>query len=216
MAKMLKCDVRQMAKKMARIDFTVLTPLEAEKMDGKARDQMAKNAAKTHAANVSDFAETFIAEYIEAVRGVFSNKFTQLRSARHTWQRYVGGMTLDAAQTEVTKLAMESGIRGVVVEDSFGPTIYIRRANREIEAAIYVRFDRNDDEVLNPDDPTQKAGSYNARLDLSWSSSTRSLAAAQANVAAYQDAVTLAAELQAWLERQRITWTWGIPEAIVK
>ncbi len=219
MAKLTKKEAAALGTTAARTNetFARLTMFDIDKMDYSEQRAIIKAQYVQPAEVGSDRAADYEAAWAEAANAIFSNKARELRVARNNWKRMIGGMTLKQAVAKVAAIVNESGMRGVLPMGSDGyemTTCRIRRAGGEAEATIYFRFDHDYEGTRNPDADGQKAGEYNLRAEISWSSSTRDLATAQACAALYADACTLTAEVLAGMRSSRVVWTYGIPEAV--
>lgn len=164
--------------------------------------------------------ETLPLTYVEAAYDAFMDRLlgrwaSQLKTrenARRNWKRLLAGVTTKTAEKEVGELLQSMRIRGMRFDG--GSSYEVRRAGNWTEATLRVNFDTRWDEgkTENPDDATQRAYIYSAKVDVSWGSTTRTLSEATTVVKLYAELVEAAHEVQALLDRMTIVETYGIPE----
>ena len=214
MAKMNQRQAKDLGEQLARVAYRDVTDMQLDAMDYEGRNAFIKtNMPEAPADMTPEHTALFIASCEATARNIFSTKAAQLRSKRHAWKVRIGGLTAEQASARIHELVKETGIRGVHCngDTQWTPTVRMSRAGGEADATVYFRLDRNEDEIVNPDDETQKAGTYSLRAEISWSSTTRSIENALVSAKLYEDAALLASEVVADMGRTvRVMWTRGI------
>lgn len=220
MAKMLtKSETKTAGGNAARKDAVLasMTAYEIDSMDYNARLPLLQGRLKEAAVPVDvdpKYYPSFNEGFIDEAQNILSNKLRALRNARERWRRCTSGISYKEAVQKVHEIVKDAGVRGVVPigSDGYdGLTVRLRRAGGEAEASIYIRIERDyDDKVVNPDNEKESAGEYELKVELSWSSSSRSIEEALTCAELYRDAATLASEIVTGMRRYRICWTYGI------
>lgn len=172
--------------------------------------------AEVSPANTADFVEAFTSAAMD-----FWYRIVKTReNARNSWQRLLASKTRDQAIEQVVALVGDMRIRGASVERYSGVTVRVERSFG-VSADLYVRVEREDGfgsltdaGIRNPDDPTQRGGYISVRVELNWSGTSRSISESVASVKLYTELIEAAAEIEAVMARERIRWTFGIPETV--
>jgi hypothetical protein len=153
----------------------------------------------------------FIYSYAHAVMSVWGGKVKRHEELCRRFRNACSGLTLEQATAKVKTLIDSFHVRGAKVSEGYNLSLRVERA-WAVDASLYVQFTRSDDTVENPDDPTQRAGSYSVRTELSWGFTTRDVANAVAAIKLYQELTEIAAEIEAVMGREHVIYTYGIPE----
>lgn len=221
MARLNKSETENKARDLVR-GFTQLQSMTFEDVtalgDRKAREAKAREYAAVAlsllGADATRFPDVFTSEYARFVEAVFDGKLKQRENARKSWQRAIYGITIDAAQKKVTDLVESMHVRGLRCTHGDISINRLKQWSEDVRA--YVRWERNystDETVtVNPDDATQRAGEYTLRFEISTGGTTRSLAEMAVVIKAQQDLLDVVTEVTAVMARERVIWTYGIPE----
>lgn len=220
MAKLTKSDACEAAAKMARADAAVqaLTTEESFKMEWHERERFARQTPSYALLKSIDTQDRYYQDveqaYVTAACKVWSGKAQELRNKREAWKRATSGITVKQAEAKVRDLLKSMNIRGMRGLDREG---YF--GSFEVErswgagATLYVRFEHDyDQNVTNPDDANQRAGEYHVKVEVRWSSTTRSLSESELALKVYRELLDAAHEVQAVMDRERVMWTYGVPE----
>jgi FAD/FMN-containing dehydrogenase len=133
------------------------------------------------------------------------NEYARLKSARSP-----------AEVMASLKAALEGRVRGRRVRLELSRddylTLEVERA-WAVTASLYVRLESDwNGRLVNPDNDREVARLMRYAVELSWSSTHRSVAAAAASVALYRELVELAAEVEAILAEGRIATVMNLDE----
>ena len=121
------------------------------------------------------------------------------------------GWTLEGAVDIIGNILRTANVRGqrsnlydsrddlsLRVERSFG-----------VAADLYIHLRTDyDSKIVNPDNEKQAAGTYLVQIEIGWSGTSRSIAAATASIALYRELVDLGAEIAALMEQNSVRWVW--------
>jgi hypothetical protein len=130
----------------------------------------------------------------------------ELESKRRTYTRALNnGLSYEEAVQTAKRIIVETAIRGCQPEYGDGLSCEYKRG-WGINATLYVRFNRVwEKRVTNPDNNRQSIEFWEARVEVSWSSTGRDVADAVAAIKLYTEVTELAAELQSVLTERPIT-----------
>jgi len=143
-------------------------------------------------------------QLVNRVHAAYEFETTVARKRKAYAKALTAGITLEEAQATVARIIEETNIRGCKPSYSVGLDREYERG-WGIGCRLNVAFDRvYDDRVVNPDEPLEAVEIYRIRIDVSWSSTTRDVAAARAAIKLYTEVTDLAAELQAVLTERPI------------
>lgn len=215
-ALMNKHEMVDTARAMARRDNVAesKTLEEIQAMTWNDRETLARQLARDAASGIvpgwnTKYAEAFLEAYRSAVENVWSTKTYELEQKRQTWQRATRGLTYQEAADKIKALITSFNLRGV--KPNGGLDVTVERA-WGYGASLYVRIERTDVRIENPDDVAQRAGTYTVTTKLSWSSTGRSIAESVAATKLYTELIEVAAEVEAVMLHEHIYWTYGVPE----
>jgi hypothetical protein len=218
MKKMTKSDVEQLAKADARRDADKLnkTAFELEKMTWDAESEMARSMARTALAlteNVdAKFAAVYTETYYSALLGVWSMTVKALERKREEFRRVQNALTQEQAAEKIKTLVEGFHLRGLRRLDATGGgvSVSVERA-WAVSADLYIRFERADGEVINPDDEHWHGSYLTVTTQLTWSSTGRTVVEGLAAVKLYQEMLDVAAEVEAVMSHERVAWTYWLP-----
>jgi hypothetical protein len=225
--KLTKTDTIEAAKSLVQghPGIEALTVPEIGALDYSQRVEVARNFLRAllpmlspsmEAARLNRMAD-FDGAFIDAAMKVWGNKVSELERRRRAFKKASSGITAEQAVAKIKALVESFRIRGSERSHAGydGYTLEIERA-WGVSGTLYIRLEREDGRTVNPDDDHQYAGSYRVATSMSWSSSTRTLAESVAVVKLYQELIEVAAEVEAVMARERVSWTWGVPEPAVE
>ncbi len=218
MAKLTKTEAIEQAKILARNDERVksVTLRDLEGMDYDARLLLARSRCVEAQVALLDTQPRYIGEaeqaFVDAAMGVWGAKERELRNRRDAWKRALSGLSCKQAEAKVLALLREMNIRGMRLEQGYFGSFEVTRS-WGAGVTLYVRFDRDLDVkgIENPDAPEQRAFVHDVRVEVSWSSTTRSLSESELALKVYREVLDAAHEIKAVMDRERIVSTWGVP-----
>jgi len=219
MAKMTKTAAKTVAAQAVGAFTSSFSLDDLDAMNYDARRTEAKAIARREATRLGaagllgsapeDVSGAFVDEFVEKLLGAWGSRTKQREIARRNWRTALGGITADVAKAQIVALVESMHIRGARVTSD---RVEVERA-WAVGATLYIRMETEyDSKIVNPDDDTQAVGRYAVHTELSWSGTSRSIAEATASVAVYNELIAAAAEIEAVMQRERIIWTWGVPE----
>jgi hypothetical protein len=196
-----------------------LTVTEREVLTYEQRREMARTACKSWFLNndipgQSYYPDAASDSYESGWTKAFYAPIAELEGKRKRWRETLSGITVQQANEKIRELLKAMNIRGARYSDDMVSSIQVTRS-WGIDASIYLRWDREYDSrrgIENPDDPKQRAGHYDFSVEVNWGSTGRSLSEAMAAAHLYIEIINYAAEIKAVMDRERVVWTWGIPE----
>lgn len=207
-----KTQTVDLAKKLARENATVQaqTIEQINDMTWQDRQRIAADLARVASVDVNlKHGDVFVSAFVDAVQSIWGGKVRELDHKRQAWRRAITGISASKAEAQVKALIESMHIRGA---REFSGGIEVERSF-SIGGHLYVRFDRDyDTKVVNPDNPEQRAGVYNIRVELNWGSTGRTIAEATAAVKVYQELIDAAAEVEVVMNREHIIWTYGVDD----
>ena len=189
-----------------------LTWQEVDAMEWRSRNTAARAQIGEAPAEAEKFADAYVQAAVDALVKLWHQVSKAHDTAVKNFERACQGLTHEQAVSKVKALLEDMRIRGASISEGFGLSMNVRRA-WAVEASLYVKFDRDyEPDAVNPDDETQRAGCYKLVVELSWSSTTRSVSGALASVKLYQELTEAAAEIEAVMSHERVVWTFGLEE----
>jgi hypothetical protein len=219
---MTKYSAKELGVKVARetTDITSKTAHQLEAIEYQERNRMlsqmadvAVSVAATMQVKLDDKSTPiFRMSFIETGLALWAQKLKQLRVQRDSFRQASSGITSGEADSKVQDIVKSFNLRGANLQGGYHGSVEVRRGD-DVQATLYIRWDREDDIVENPDNPNHRVWRYRMHTELSWAGTSRSIAVAVANVKLYQELIELAAELEAVMGRERVISIWGAPEA---
>lgn len=171
--------------------------------------------SKVKAANMKDFNEAFIDEVINRLTA----PEVERRRAIDRFRSELGrSITLDVMMKRLIDHVKSMNIRGARLSERHSGLYLTVTRGWSIEVNLSIDFNRSFDSsqrMVNPENDKQAIGRYSHKLDITWSSTQRSLASAQASVVLYQEIVNIAAELESMIEDKTVRWEMGFDEEVV-
>lgn len=222
MAKLNKAEATSAAAKFAYGDETIkaMTLGEISKLDYQARRALARKIFNDQCYDVKinaipNYRSAAMEAFVDAALNIWSRPEQALQNERKAWKRAISGTSLEEARKKLMDIVTSFNLRGAHISE-YG-RIELRRSEPgwSGDASLSWRFERTEYiGTVNPDDPKQRAGEYELLLEVSTSGSSWSLAKMQVIHKAQADLLELAHELAAVFERERVIWTYGIPEPV--
>lgn len=220
MAKMNKSEAVVAAKNFAMGININKTPAEIVAM---SYDEQVRYVAELLAANPFACPEVQQPQYLnaanEAVADTLRSRIMQkgktLSVARNNWKHAVSrGITTEEAAKRVADLLNSMNIRGAnpVDPSEWNISFTVRRQREEIR--MYISFDRDyDSKHVNPDNANQAIFNYRAKLEISTSGTSRSLAGTTTLMNMLTEVTAAAAEVETLLESMSVVYKWGFDKA---
>lgn len=219
MAKLTKSDAISAVKNIARVEAEALNKplawIEATPYDARRAEARAILAARTQLQAIVDTSDKYWPDveeaFVDETLAVWGRQERERNRLRKAFADACRGITAEQAAAKVVALVESLRLRGARVSTSSGVSVTVERA-WGVSADLYVRFESDYTAVSNPDDETQRAYRYHVETKVTWSSTGRSLAEAQASVALYRELVDAMAEVEAVMSHERVVQTYGLPE----
>jgi hypothetical protein len=219
MAKLNSKQTREIGIKAAQAHpaVTGLTLEQIEAMDGydarRTAAQVIFDAIPAESWPESKSPMDFKLGFVDAAQTVWARVVKDRDAKRQAWKRALGGITVEQMRAKVDALYRAANLRGSQFEDGdYRSSLRVRRG-WGLEADISVRFEADyDRKLVNFENVQQAVYPITATVEVSWSSSGRSLAQAMACITLYEEVVRLAAEVEVLVNDERVIRTYGIEE----
>lgn len=216
MAKMSKTDLVAFMKNAAQScrQVTEQTIAEIEAMDYSARRNVAFQLAReVTMPETNPSYEPYGREaFVEKSLSIWAGKETELKHKREAFRRACTGLTTQQATAKVKALLESMQVRGARVSDGYSINMEVERGR--CSARLYVKMERDDQSIINPDDNGQRADSYTVTCEIGTTGTSYTLSEMAVMHKIHAELLDAANEVQVLMDREHIIWTYGIPEAV--
>ena len=211
-----KNDAIELARNAARTDATAnaMTVEQIEAMTYDARRDLSMKLSRDRVTTIVGLADRFRADFLvayeNALQTMWASKARARENARRNFKTACSGLSPEQANARVAEIVTSFNLRGARVGDN---GVEVVRGAR-LGARLSWRFERDDDEVVNPDDAKQRAWRYRVRLEFGTSGTTCTSADMAVYHGIHADLLAVATEVESALSAERIVSTWGVPQAV--
>jgi hypothetical protein len=210
---MTKAQTTELAKKHAahNTEAKAMTVAQIEATEWTARRDIARDYAQHSLATTlgvtTRYAADYRVAYEDAILTMWAGTLKAIENARRAFKVACDGMSPSQASAKAADILRSFNFRGArPVEHGY---IEIVRGNR-ISACLYFDFSRQDGDVSNPDNISQRAFRYGLNVRVSTSGTTYGLADLAVANGIHADLLAAGAELTSAFEGERVVSTWGM------